>query len=116
MFSRSGASSVPTQSFVSLVEVGESLFGAPVLGDDRIGLCCPDEWFWVGIAVIDPFDDGGLEFVDAVEGAAADALASISADRRSTRLSQEQDVGVKCSLQRGLRLSQRFTASVLCVL
>jgi len=39
----------------------------------------------------------------------------ISANSRSTMLSQEQDVGVKCNVQRGLRLSQRFTAGVLWV-
>src|ERR1700730_4560237 len=39
----------------------------------------------------------------------------ISAKSRSTRLSHELDVGVKCSLKRLCRASQRFTFSVLCV-
>ncbi len=69
------AASVLTQSFVSLGEVGERVLSATVLGDNWIGLCCPDEGFWVIVAVIDPFDDGGLEFADGVEGAAPDALA-----------------------------------------
>src|SRR6202045_2503952 len=38
----------------------------------------------------------------------------ISAKSRSTRLSHELDVGVKCSLKRLCRASQRFTFSVLC--
>ena len=37
--------SVPTHSFVSCGEVGESLFGAPVLGDDRLALCGPMKGF-----------------------------------------------------------------------
>src|ERR1700687_492804 len=39
----------------------------------------------------------------------------ISANSRSTRLSQEEDVGVKCSLKRLCLASQRFTAGVLWV-
>src|ERR1700730_4998600 len=39
----------------------------------------------------------------------------ISAKSHSTRLSHELDVGVKCSLKRLCRASQRFTFSVLCV-
>src|ERR1700726_727259 len=38
----------------------------------------------------------------------------ISAKSRSTRLTHELDVGVKCSLKRLCRASQRFTFSVLC--
>src|SRR5262245_45990403 len=68
--------SVPTQSFVSLGEVVERLSSAPVLGDDWIGLCGPDEGLGIGVSVIDPFADGGLELSDVVKGAAPDALAS----------------------------------------
>src|SRR6185295_15941064 len=39
----------------------------------------------------------------------------ISAKSRSTRLSQQQDVGVKCSVKRLCRVNQRFTAGVLWV-
>jgi hypothetical protein len=39
----------------------------------------------------------------------------ISAKSRSTRLSQEQDVGVKCRMKRLCLASQRFTAGVLWV-
>lgn len=39
----------------------------------------------------------------------------ISANSRSTRLSQEQDVGVKCSVKRLCQANQRFTAGVLWV-
>src|SRR5258708_12507691 len=39
----------------------------------------------------------------------------ISANSRSTRLSQEEDVGVKCSLKRLCLANQRFTAGVLWV-
>jgi len=36
----------------------------------------------------------------------------ISAKKRSTMLSQEAEVGVKCKWKRGCALSQRFTAGV----
>src|SRR4029077_18187864 len=39
----------------------------------------------------------------------------ISAKKRSTMLSHEPDVGVKCRWKRACRLSQRFTAGVLWV-
>ena len=65
--------------------------------------------------MVDPFGNSRLEFVDTVEGAAPDALSVISANSRLTRLSQEEDVGVKCSLKRLCLASQRFTAGVLWV-
>src|SRR6185437_13532147 len=48
---------------------------AAVLVDDGAGLGGPDEGLWVLVAVLDPVDNGGLELIDAVEGAAANALA-----------------------------------------
>src|SRR6266403_1576938 len=39
----------------------------------------------------------------------------ISAKKRSTMLSQDAEVGVKCKWKRGCALSQRFTAGVLWV-
>ncbi len=64
------------------------------------------------VSVIDPFDDGGLQLGDILTGFSERV---ISANNRSTMLSQEQAVRVKCNLQRGLRASQRFTAGVLWV-
>src|SRR5260370_7136625 len=71
----SPVSSVLTHSIASRWAVGECLSGAPVLGDDGICFCGPDEGLGVEVAVIDPFNDRSLEFDDPFEGAAADALA-----------------------------------------
>jgi len=42
-------------------------------------------------------------------------LRVISPNHRSTKLSQEELVGVKCRWNRAWRLSQLFTAGCLCV-
>jgi hypothetical protein len=42
-------------------------------------------------------------------------LVVSSENQRSTRLSQDELVGVKCMTNRGWFVSQRFTAGVLCV-
>ena len=94
-------------------EVGQDLFCTVAFERDGPRRRGPDEGFWVGVAMIDPFDDSRLEFGNAVEDAAAYLLARDLG--RSTRLSQEEDVGMKCSLKRGWRLSQRCTAAVLWV-
>ena len=69
----------------------------------------------MAIVVVEIVHDGLLQFVDALEDAAADAFSVISAKKRSTMLSHEPDVGVKCRWKRVCRLSQRFTAGVLWV-
>jgi hypothetical protein len=43
-------------------------------------------------------------------------LPVISAKKRSTRLSQDEDVGMKCSLKRGRLASHAWTSLVLWVL
>ena len=65
--------------------------------NDGLGRRGPYEGFWVRVSMIDPFDDGGLEFGNAAEDASAYSLASDLGEQRST----EEDVGVKCSLKRG---------------
>jgi hypothetical protein len=68
---------------------------------------------WAGIVVLQVSYDG--EFGDALEGAAAKAIRAISAKNRSSMLSQEAEVGVKCKWKRGCALIQRFAAGVLWV-
>jgi hypothetical protein len=52
---------------------------------------------------------------DIIGKAAQSPLRLASLGIRSTRLSQEQDVGVKCRMKRLCLASQRFTAGVLWV-
>ena len=66
----------------------------------------------MAIVVVEIVDDGLLQFVDALEDAAADALSG-DLGEEPTILSQDPDVGVKCNWKRGCNLIQRFTAGVL---
>ena len=59
--------------------------------------------------------DGGFEFGDAMEDAAADAILRDQAEEAPDRLSQEAEVGVKCIGKRGWRASHAFTLGCLCV-
>src|SRR5262249_37873792 len=68
--------SVLTHSFASCGEIGQDLFGPVALESDGPRGRGPDEGFRIGIAMIDPFDDGCLEFGNAVEYASAYLLAS----------------------------------------
>lgn len=68
--------SVPTHSFASHGKVGEGLFCAVAFENDGLGRRGPYEGFWVRVSMIEPFDDGGLEFGNAAEDASAYSLAS----------------------------------------
>ena len=59
--------------------------------------------------------DGGFEFGHTLEDTASDAVGSVRPKKRSTWLSHDADVGVKCMWKRGCRLSQAFTLACLCV-
>jgi len=65
--------------------------------------------------MIDPFCDSLLQFGNVVEDAAAYLLASDLGEEALNQIEPGRDVGMKCSLKRGWRLSQRCTAGVLCV-
>ena len=67
--------SVPTHSFASRLDQGESFFGSAVFGEDRLGTGGPFEGFRILISVLDPGFDGGLELFDIVEGPTPDALS-----------------------------------------
>jgi hypothetical protein len=67
----SGIPSVPTHSFASHGEIGQDLFCAVAFENDGLGRCGPYEGFWMGVSMIDPFDDGGLKFGDAAKDASA---------------------------------------------
>ena len=69
----------------------------------------------MAIVVVEIVHDGLLQFVDALDDAAADAFSGDLGKEASTMLSHEPDVGVKCRRKRACRLSQRFTAGVLWV-
>lgn len=69
----------------------------------------------MGVSVIDPFDDGGLEFSDAVEGAAPDALASSFSEQAFDEIEPRAGCRREVQLAARIALSQRFTTSVLCV-
>ena len=107
--------SVLTHSFSTRREVFfQRAPGTCILLEDDIGFGGPLEGLRFGVALGEPGLDGSLEFGDALEYAAADLLAgSISANSRSTRLIQDDDVGVKCSLKRGCLASQACTSLVL---
>src|SRR5215208_788624 len=57
-------------------DVGEGCAGTAILCDDSIGLCSPDEWPGVLVAMFDPVGDRYFKFGHAVESAAPDTLAS----------------------------------------
>src|ERR1035437_3628169 len=92
---------------------GENFFGSAVLDENGFGSGGPCERFRILVSMLNPFVDCGFEFRDVVENARLIRCRVISAKSRSTRLSQEQDVGVKCRMKRLCLASQRFTAGVL---
>lgn len=59
--------------------------------------------------------DGVFGFINALEDAATNALLSGRPRKRSTRLSQDPAVDVKCMWNRGCFSSQACTAACLCV-
>jgi hypothetical protein len=93
---------------------GKNFFGSAVLAENGFGSDCPCEWFRILVSMLNPFLDCGFELRDVVENASPYSRV-ISAKSRSTRLNQEQDVGVKCRMKRLCLASQRFTAGALWV-
>jgi hypothetical protein len=91
------------------------LFRRGDLFEDFAGRLGPDEGLGIGIVVFQVLHDGALEFSNAFEGARRMRFLLISAKKRSTMLSREAEVGVKCKWKRGWALIQRLTAGVLCV-
>jgi hypothetical protein len=71
-----------------------------VLGEDGFSGGGPDEWLWVLISMFDPICDRLFEFINGVEVLRRMRWRVISANRRSTILSHEQEVGVKCIVKR----------------
>jgi hypothetical protein len=105
--------SVLTHSFASCF--GENFFGSAVLDENGFGSGGPRERFRILVSMLNPFGDCGFEFRNVVENASPYRCRVISAKSRSTRLSQEQDVGVKCKMKRLRLFSQLLTAGVLWV-
>jgi hypothetical protein len=69
------ATSVPTHSYGTRLDLFEDFAGPCSFLQDCIGLGGPLEGFGFGVAVGDPGFDGSHEVVDALEHAAADLLA-----------------------------------------
>jgi hypothetical protein len=76
------------------------------LCQDGVGVLGPDERFAAFVPAVDEAADGLDELANGVEAAAADGLAGDDAKKISTMFNQDPDVGVKCSVIRGLRASQ----------
>ena len=79
----------------------QRLFPTVDLFDDGACGSRPDEERGVGVVLVEVVIDGHLQVDDGVEHATTYALRVISAKKRSTRLSQDADVGVKCMWKRG---------------
>jgi hypothetical protein len=72
------------------------LFRTGDFTEDFGGGLCPNVGLRAAVVVIEIVHDGLFQFVDALEDAAANAFLVISAKNRSTMLSHEPEVGVKC--------------------
>ena len=64
--------------------------------EDLGGSLRPDVWLGLAIVVVEIADDGSLQFIDALEDAAADALSGDLGKEALDQLSHEPEVGVKC--------------------
>jgi hypothetical protein len=85
------------------------------LREDLVSGFRPDEGLRRIVGDREVLANGGFEGADTSMGAAFNLLLARSANQRSTRLSQDALVGVKCTWNRGWRTNQRRTDAVLCV-
>jgi len=85
-------------------------------GDENgIGGFGPDERLGFVVGFSDEAVDGGLKLDNRCEDAAFEALPVSLANKPSTALTQEQEVGVKWKVKRGCRASQAVTFGCLWV-
>jgi hypothetical protein len=85
------------------------------LGEDLVGGLGPGEGLAVLVPALAEAIDGGGELIDAGEVATAKGLTVDDGEDTSTRLSQDAEVGVKCSWMRGCLASQPRTTGCLWV-
>jgi hypothetical protein len=81
--------------------------------EDFLGGLCPYEGTGGFVLSGDEGADGGGQFADVAEGSAVDGLALDDTEPTSTRLSQDAEVGVKCTWMRGFSVSQSQTPTHL---
>ena len=93
----------------------ECFEGAGFFVEDDLGGLGPHEWLWFGIELIEVVVDRFLEFGDAGEDAASDALGRDLGEEALDEIEPGALVGVKCRWKRRCLASQRFTSGVLCV-
>jgi hypothetical protein len=86
----------PTGSNNHLVSCLQNLFRFCDLFEDFSWRRGPSEWFWVCVCGFEVCHDSGLQFREALESPHFRLLAVISAKKRSTMFSQDDEVGVKC--------------------
>ena len=111
------SASVLTHSFSTRREVFfQRALGTCILLEDDIGFGGPLEGLRFGVALGEPGLDGSLSSATLLNTPRRICWRVISANSRSTRLIQDNDVGVKCSLKRGCLASQACTSLVLWVL
>src|SRR6516165_8982688 len=109
-----GGTSVLTHSFSTRRDVFfQRSPAACILLQDGIGFGGPFKRLRVGVTLHEPGLDGSLEFGKLLKTPRRICWRVISANSRSTRLIQDDDVGVKCSLKRGCLASQACTSLVL---
>lgn len=84
------------------------------LGQDRLGGCGPDEWFRFVVAGGRVRLDRGDQVWHGIETAAAEGFVG-QLPEPSTRLSQDEEVGVKWRWNRGCDAGQAFTPGCLWV-
>ena len=63
-------------------------------GEDVVGGLGPAEWLGIGVAGINVGSDRGFEFRGGAMGAAPDLVVCQQAEKRSTWLIQDAEVGV----------------------
>ena len=80
---------------------------------DGGGVGDPLERLRVGVVIVEEAVDGGLEVCNGSKHAALELRLVRMANKPSTALSQEDEVGVKWNVQRGWRASHRRTPGCL---
>ena len=85
------------------------------LVEDGFGGGGPDEGFGVVVVGVEVFLDGGDEVGHGMKYPARSALSVSSRNQRSTRLSHDEEVGVKWRWNRGCLASQFRTSGCLWV-
>ena len=90
--------------------------GTCILLEDDIGFGGPLEGLRFGVVLGEPGLDAASSSATLLNTPRRICWRVISANSRSTRLIQDDDVGVKCSLKRGCLASQACTSLVLWVL